>query len=157
DGYRAIAFKTSGRVFLRSRNDKDFTNRYPTVVKGLAGLADDTVIDGEIVALDDAGKPSFTLLAISGSKGPIFYYVFDVMVLGGRSMMREPFSVRRDLLQQEVLPRLAEPARYAAPLDVPLTVLIQSVKAHGFEGLIGKRLDSPYEPGLRSGKWLKMR
>lgn len=157
DGYRAIAFKTAGRISLRSRNDKDFTNRYPNVVKGLRGLADDTVIDGEIVALDEAGKPSFTLLANSGSKGPIFYYVFDVMVLGGRNVMREPFAVRRDLLEQEVLPRLAEPVRYASPLDAPLPVLIQSVKVHGFEGLIGKRLDSPYEPGLRSGKWLKMR
>jgi bifunctional non-homologous end joining protein LigD len=96
DGYRAIGFKTSGRVFLRSRNDKDFTNRYPTVVKGLAGLAADTVIDGEIVALGEAGKPSFTLLANSGSRRPIFYYVFDVMVLGGRDIMREPFAVRRD-------------------------------------------------------------
>jgi bifunctional non-homologous end joining protein LigD len=71
--------------------------------------------------------------------------------------MREPLTVRRDLLQQRVLPTLAEPVRYAAPLEAPLPVLIQSVKAHGFEGLVGKRLDSAYEPGLRSGQWQKMR
>lgn len=160
DGYRAIAYKTGGRVFLRSRNNKDFNTRYPGVVKGLAGLPDDTVLDGEVVALDPAGKPSFSLLAnATGSAvtAPILYYVFDAMLIAGRSILREPLSSRLELLQQQVLPRLEEPVRYAAPLEAPLPVLIRSVKAHGFEGLVGKRLDSPYEPGLRSGKWQKMR
>jgi DNA ligase D-like protein (predicted ligase) len=158
DGFRAVAFKTGGRIELRSRNDKDFAGRYPGVIKGLAGLPDDTVIDGEIVALDEQGKPSFTRLAsIESSRAPVFYYVFDVMMLGGRDIMREPLSVRRERLRQEVLPKLAEPVRYAAPLEADLPTLITSVKAHGFEGLVGKRLDSPYEPGLRSGRWQKMR
>jgi hypothetical protein len=59
DGYRAIAFKTGGTVFLRSRNNKDFTVRYPAVVRGLGGLPDETVIDGEVVAFDEDGRPSF--------------------------------------------------------------------------------------------------
>jgi DNA ligase D-like protein (predicted ligase) len=161
DGYRAVAYKTGGRVFLRSRNNKDFNARYPGVVNGLAGLPDDTVIDGEVVALDPAGKPSFSLLAHAGTgatvSAPILYYVFDAMMVAGRSIVREPLSVRQEILQEEVLPTLIEPVRHAAPLDAPLPVLIKSVKAHGFEGLVGKRLDSPYEPGLRSGKWQKMR
>ncbi len=158
DGYRAIAFKTSGKVFLRSRNNKDFSARYRAVVRALGGLPDDTVIDGEIVALDESGKPSFSLLAsLASSEASIHYYVFDVMVLNGRDIMREPLAIRRALLQQEVLPTLAEPLRYIEPLDAALPVLIQSVKAFGFEGLVAKRLDSPYEPGLRSGKWQKMR
>lgn len=157
DGYRAIAFKTGGKVFLRSRNDKDFNTRYPAVIKGLRGLPDDTVVDGEIVALDRQGKPSFTLLANASPSSPVHYYVFDVMVLAGRDIMREPFTARRELLQQQILPTLAEPVRYVEPFNVPLATLVQSVKAYGFEGLVGKRLDSPYEPGLRSGKWQKMR
>ena len=56
-----------------------------------------------------------------------------------------------------MLPKLPEPVRYSAPLDADLPVLIQSVKAHGFEGLVAKRRNSPYEPGLRSGAWMKMR
>ena len=62
DGYRAIAFKTGGKLHLRSRNDNDFAVRYPGVVKGLAALPNDTVIDGEVVALDDEGRPSFNVL-----------------------------------------------------------------------------------------------
>ena len=62
DGYRAIAFKTGGRVQLRSRNDNDFSGRYAGVVKGLAKLPNETVIDGEVIALDDEGRPSFNIL-----------------------------------------------------------------------------------------------
>ena len=158
DGYRAVAFKTGGRLHLRSRNDNDFALRYPALLKGLTKLPDDTVIDGEVVALDPEGRPSFNLLQNHGSERiPLVYFVFDVMVLGGRDVMREPLTVRRGLLETKVLPTLAEPVRYAAPLDASLSVLVQSVKAQGFEGLVAKRLDSRYEPGLRSGAWMKMR
>jgi bifunctional non-homologous end joining protein LigD len=67
DGYRAIAFKSAGRLYLRSRNDNDFSVRYPEVGAGLAGLPDDTVIDGEIVAFDEQGRPSFNVLQNYGS------------------------------------------------------------------------------------------
>jgi DNA ligase D-like protein (predicted ligase) len=158
DGYRAVAFKTGGTVHLRSRNDNDFALRYSSVMKGLAKLPDNTVIDGEVVALDSDGRPSFNLLQNYGSdKIPIVYFVFDVMVLAGRDVMREPLTVRRELLEKKVLPKLGEPVRYAAPLDASLPVLVQSVKSQSFEGLVAKRLDSRYEPGLRSGAWLKMR
>ena len=155
---RAVAFKTAGTVHLRSRNDNDFSVKYPAVVQGLAKLPNETVIDGEIVALDSEGRPSFTLLQNYGSeKTPIVFFVFDVMVLAGRDVMGEPLTVRRQLLETKVLPKLAEPVRYAATLDASLAVLTQSVKAQGFEGLVAKRQDSHYEPGLRSGAWLKMR
>src|SRR3981081_2197690 len=84
DGYRAIAFKSKGSVHLRSRNDKDFNLRYPDVVKGLAKLPDETVIDGEVVALDEDGRPSFNILQNFGSsKTPVLYFVFDLMVIAG--------------------------------------------------------------------------
>ena len=85
------------------------------------------------------------------------YYVFDVMVLAGQDLTREPLRKRRELLEKKVLPKLAEPVRYSAPLDADLPILIQSVKVHGFEGLVAKRSNSVYEPGLRSGAWMKMR
>lgn len=158
DGYRAIAFKTGGRIHLRSRNDNDFTARYPAVVRGLATLPDETVIDGEVVALDKDGRPSFGALQnASSAQAAIVYYVFDAMVLAGRDVTAEPLSVRRELLEQKVLPTLAEPVRYAGPLEARLTDLIHAVKTQGFEGLVAKRRNSRYEPGLRTGAWMKMR
>jgi bifunctional non-homologous end joining protein LigD len=158
DGYRAIAFKRDGVVHLRSRNDNDFSGRYPGVVKGLAKMPDDTVIDGEVIAFDDDGRPSFNALQNYGSAtAPVIYYVFDVMVLAGRDVMREPLDKRRELLEQKVLPKLAEPVRYASSLDAAVPVLVQSVKEQGFEGLVAKRRTSVYESGLRTGAWMKMR
>jgi DNA ligase D-like protein (predicted ligase) len=158
DGYRAIAFKASGKIHLRSRNDKDFSTRYPDIVRGLSKLPDETVIDGEVIALDENGRPSFGILQNYGSSNaPVLYFLFDVMVLAGRDVMGEPLEARRELLEKKVLPKLGEPVRYAAPLDANLRVLIESVKAQGLEGLVAKRLDSRYEAGLRSGAWQKMR
>jgi DNA ligase D-like protein (predicted ligase) len=158
DGYRAIAFNRNGAVHLRSRNDNDFSIRYPGVVKALKKLPENTVIDGEVVAFDEEGRPSFNALQNYGSStAPVVYYVFDVMVLSGQDLRRKPLEARRELLENTVLPKLAEPVRYSAPLDADLPVLIQSVRVHGFEGLVAKRCTSVYEAGLRTGAWMKMR
>ena len=157
DGYRAIAFKTAGRLHLRSRNDKDFSERYPSIVKGLAGLPDETVLDGEVIALDADGKPSFAMLQNAEPNAPVLYFVFDVMMLSGKDLTHDPLEKRRQILERAVLPQLVEPVRYAGGLDARLPDLIASVKAHGLEGLVAKRRDSRYEPGLRSGSWRKMR
>src|SRR5262245_12584577 len=91
DGFRAIAFKRNGDVSLRSRNDHDFNARYPGVVKALGKLPDNTVLDGEIVAFDEEGRPSFSALQNYGSAAaPVVYYVFDVLVLSGQDLRREP-------------------------------------------------------------------
>jgi bifunctional non-homologous end joining protein LigD len=77
DGYRAIAFKTGRKVHLRSRNDNDFTIRYPTIARALEALPDETVVDGEVVAADAEGKPSFSLLQNSSSSRAqlLFYFM----------------------------------------------------------------------------------
>ena len=158
DGYRAIAFKTGGKVHLRSRNDNDFNARYSKVVRGLAKLPNETVIDGELIALADDGRPSFNALQNYGAAStPILYFVFDVLVLEGRDLTGETFDRRREILERKIVPTLAEPVRYAGALDASLRELIHSVKAQGLEGLVAKRRDSRYEPGLRSGAWMKMR
>jgi DNA ligase D-like protein (predicted ligase) len=158
DGYRALAVKSGGRVRLRSRNDKDFNGRYPAIVESLAALPDETVIDGEVVALDASGRPSFNALQNFGAAGAdVHFYVFDVLTLGGRDVMGEPLTARRELLESRVLPTLPEPVRNCPQFKASLEDLIRSAKAQGLEGLVAKRADSRYEPGRRSGAWRKMR
>jgi DNA ligase D-like protein (predicted ligase) len=158
DGYRALALKSDGRVQLRSRNDKDFSVRYGGITRALEKLPDETVIDGEVVALDKEGRPSFNLLQNYGSsRAPIVYFVFDALMLRGRNLMDEPLMKRREALQKQVLTKLGEPIRFSSDLDASLPDLISSVKAEGLEGLVAKRRDSSYEPGQRSGAWQKMR
>jgi ATP-dependent DNA ligase len=90
DGYRALAIKTDGKVQLRSRNDNDFTLRYPAIAKALSSLPDESVIDGEIMAFDESGKPSFNILQNYGSsKGLLICYVFDTLILSGRDVTSE--------------------------------------------------------------------
>jgi ATP-dependent DNA ligase len=115
DGYRAIAFKAAGKVRLRSRNGKDFITRYPANVSALSALPDDTVIDGEVVAIDETGEPSFNLLQNFGQRevGPttsLLFYVFDVLILAGNDVMHEPLSLRREL-PGEIMPKLQDPIR----------------------------------------------
>ena len=158
DGYRALAIKSGGRVELRSRNNSDFGGKYPRVVKALASLPDDTVVDGEIIALDPSGKPSFNLLQNYGSaNAAIVYYLFDVLVLAGEDVRSQSLEARRGLLEARVLTVLHEPIRSSPELDASLPDLIASVRAEGLEGLVAKRRDSAYEAGQRSGAWQKMR
>jgi ATP-dependent DNA ligase len=158
DGFRAVAFKTGGKVYLRSRNNKNFSPKYPAIVRALAPMPDETVIDGEIVALDEAGRPSFNALQNHGSsRGSLFYYAFDVMIAAGKDVMAQPLKARREILLRSVLSKLSDPIREPPELDASLADLIRSVKAQGLEGLIAKRLDSRYEPGQRTGAWQKMR
>jgi ATP-dependent DNA ligase len=103
------------------------------------------------------GRPSFNALQNYDSSAPVVFFVFDVMMLTGRNVMRETLDVRRELLEHSIVAKLRDPVRYAGDLDAPLRDLVHSVKAHGLEGLVAKRRDSRYEPGLRSGAWQKMR
>ena len=158
DGYRALAIKSGGKVQLRSRNDYDFTERYSSIAAALRTVPDETVLDGELTALDEEGRPSFHLLQnYVSSKAALFFFIFDVLILRGRNVMTEPLSERRALLEKHVLPKLVEPIRYSPELKAGLPQLIASVKSAGLEGLVAKRRNSRYEPGQRSGAWRKMR
>jgi bifunctional non-homologous end joining protein LigD len=158
EGYRALAIKGGGKVELRSRNNNDFGTRYPGIVRALASMPDETVIDGEVVALDQDGRPSFNSLQNYGRAGiPLHFFIFDLLMLHGREVMAEPLVKRRELIEKHVLPTLADPIRYSPILEASLADLIRSVKAQGLEGLVAKRRNSSYEPGRRSGAWQKMR
>jgi ATP-dependent DNA ligase len=158
DGYRAIAFKSAGKLELRSRNDNDMAVRYPVIARALAKLPDETVVDGELAALDADGRPSFNLLQnYRNSTGPLVYFMFDLLVLSGRDLKMEPLERRRGLLETRVMPKLAEPIRLSPALEGSMQELVQSVKENRLEGLVAKRKDSAYEPGMRTGAWRKMR
>ena len=120
-------------------------------------MPDETVIDGEVVALDEEGRPSFNLLQNYGSGVPLYYFIFDLLILKGEDVMAKTLLRRRELLERHVFPKMSEPIRYSPILEGSLKDLVHSVKVQGLEGLVAKRQDSKYEPGLRSGAWQKMR
>ena len=95
DGYRGIAYKAGGKLYLRSRNDNDFSSRYPAIAKALSALPNETAVDGEIVAFNESGKPSFNTLQNHGSSGvPLLYFVVDVMILAGRDVTKLPVVIK---------------------------------------------------------------
>ena len=132
DGYRALAIKTAGKVQLHSRNDNDFSLRYHGIVKALQPMPDETVIDGEVIALDAEGRPSFNMLQNYGSEGaPLHFFIFDVLILKGKDVMGETLVNRCELIEELVLPTLADPIRYSPILEGSLKDLVRSVKAQG--------------------------
>jgi hypothetical protein len=131
DGYRALAIKNGGKVSSGPANDNDFNGRYPAIVKALSATPDETVIDGEVVALDGDGKPAFNLLQNYAAGADLRFFIFDVLVLKGKDVMGEPLVRRRELLEKHVFPKMLEPIRYSPVLEASLKDLIQSVKAQG--------------------------
>jgi bifunctional non-homologous end joining protein LigD len=147
--------KPAGNSMFTRATTSTSRHGYPAIARALAPLPDETVIDGEVVAVDEDGRPSFHLLQNYGSSGLAFiYYVFDVLVVAGREVMRESLETRWPLLEEWVFAGLDEPIRCSPELAAGLKDLIQSVKA---EGLVAKRRDSRYEPGQRSRAGQKMR
>ena len=103
DGYRAIAARSGNRTQLWSRNQKDFNRRFPSVSTAIGELPNDTIIHGEIVALDPAGKPSFGLLQGFGSEASaLVLYAFDLLMLRGKDVRLWPLEERRELGQSNV-------------------------------------------------------
>jgi len=151
DGYRAIAVKSDGTIALFSRNKKSLSKKFPYVVEALAGLPARTVVDGELVALDDRGRPEFNLLQnFRGGSDRIYYYIFDLLCLEGRDLTQLPLNERRQLLSSHVQIR-DERIRVAGYVEVKAAELLAAVREQGLEGIVGKRRDSTYEPGKRSG------
>ena len=156
DGYRAIAVK-SGRVNLFSRRHKSFNSQYPHLVEALAELPDGTVVDGEVVALDDSGRPNFNLLAqFRSGASRIHYFIFDLLVCKGRDLTKLPLSERRALVNS-LLKFRSPRIRIAEQFEVLASDMLAAVRQQQLEGVIAKRKDSFYEAGKRSGAWIKCR
>jgi bifunctional non-homologous end joining protein LigD len=117
------------------------------------GLSPETILDGEIVALDKTGKPDFNALQ-HGKKERLYFYAFDVLAFEGKNTMRLPLTSRRALLEQAVAP-LADPIRLSPIFDFPASEIVRAAREQGLEGIVAKTKDSVYETGQRSGAWLK--
>ena len=161
DGYRALGLIRRGQpVQLWSRNEKPLGPDYPEVLAALAKLkCADAILDGEIVALDAKGRSHFQLLqqrATAGARPPIHYYVFDLLRLDGRSWLNEPVERRRAALEK-LLAKAKGVVRLSPAFDVSPARLLEQARKLGLEGIVAKRAGSPYEPGRRSGAWLKCR
>lgn len=153
DGYRAIATVADGAVSFRSRNGLDFTATYPELNALVDAVAADSVLDGEIVALDPKGRPSFELL--QGHKVPVQFFVFDALRLAGEPVGNLPYDERRT--------RVVAAVRETGPIKVPvdagadLKKALLTSKRLGLEGVMAKRRDSPYREGKRSRDWIKLK
>jgi bifunctional non-homologous end joining protein LigD len=168
DGIRAISHYAPGRFRIESRNLNDITAQYPELRRlGRQLGSRDTVLDGEIVAFDDRGRPSFERLQQRmhltreaeirrrAESVPVRYMLFDVLYLEGHSLMGKPYEERREALESM---RLEGPSwqtpRYHRGEGAALR---EASAAQGLEGVVGKRLDSQYAPGRRSSAWIKVK
>lgn len=160
DGFRAVAYRQRGGICLLSRTQHDLTRKFPEIAQALMGLEETKfVIDGEIVALDPKGRSSFQLLQayeLGQEKPPLCYYVFDIISLGGKSQTQQSLDERRKRLRT-LLGASSELLRFSASLGDDATPVLKEVQKHGLEGIIGKRKGSTYEPGRRSGEWIKLK
>jgi bifunctional non-homologous end joining protein LigD len=155
DGFRALAVKRGSKVELISRNHKFLSHRFPQLLEGLARLPwPKLTLDGEIVALDAQGRPSFQSLQDGGRAGRVVYYAFDILNFEGRALTQLPFEDRRFVLEH-VLAEVPENIRLSARFDGPVYEVVRAVKAHGLEGIVCKAPGSIYEVGVRSGAWIK--
>jgi bifunctional non-homologous end joining protein LigD len=158
DGYRAIVGAESGRIRARSRRGLDLLGPFPEVAS--VEVPDGVVVDGEIVAFDDEGRPSFSLLQRrtgfggSGTGAPVGVnlVVFDVL-FHGEDVTGLPYEERRELLENLELP---SPMIVPDPTPTRGIGLFEAVRAEGLEGIVGKRLGSRYQPGRRSEDWIKV-
>lgn len=157
DGYRCVAVKAGRKAALFSRNEKLLNDRFPQVAEALAALPGDFTIDGEIVALDEQGRPSFQLLQNHGSgELSVLFYAFDLLNREGEELIASPIERRRELLQH-LLAKAIDPVRLSPLLPAPAGQILAAVKKLGLEGVVGKRAGSLYEAGERSGAWIKHR
>ncbi len=160
DGIRLIAVKTGKKVSLLSRNKNELAGRFPEIVEAIGNLpARECVIDGEVVALDAEGRSSFQLLQardMEGRKSPVYFYAFDLLQLDGRSLIALPLKARKDVLEK-LCADAGDPIRYSAEIGDDARALLEEVKRRGLEGIVAKQRNSVYEPGRRSGAWIKLK
>jgi bifunctional non-homologous end joining protein LigD len=160
DGIRALAIKNGNKVSLMSRNQNELGARYPQIVAIVKELSvNDCVLDGEVVALDEKGRSSFQLLQaleMEGRKSPVYYYVFDLLQAEGKTLLSLPLERRKELLAA-IRQGTGDPLRYSDEIGGAPEALLREIKRVGLEGIVGKQRQSIYEPGRRSGAWIKLK
>ena len=157
DGYRALLIKNGERVRIRSRNDKDLTAAYPSVAAAASRLrAESAVVDGEIVAVDAAGHPSFQALQHRSAhpRYAIAFYAFDLLHLDGEDLQDKTLDERRG-----ALPHVLGDSGVLLSIELPgkSQQVIDAVRNLGLEGVIAKRRQSRYTSGDRNTAWVKLK
>jgi bifunctional non-homologous end joining protein LigD len=157
DGYRIVATVAGGEPDLRSRKDQDYTKRFENVSKELvkALKTPDCVVDGEVCALDEEGRPSFSAMQQGKSGTPIVYYLFDLLEVEGEPIVDLPTEERRKRLEK-LLDKRNKTVRFSESFDDG-EALLAAANEQGLEGIMAKRLGSRYLPGRRSREWLKIK
>jgi bifunctional non-homologous end joining protein LigD len=157
DGYRIVSTLAGGDAELRTRKDQDYTQRFENVARALpkALKTPDCVIDGEVCALDEDGRPSFSAMQQAGPGTPILYYIFDLLEVDGEPLVDLPLTERRERLEQ-LLDRRNQTIRLSEAFDDG-NALLDAAKQQRLEGIMAKRLDSRYLPGRRTRDWLKIK
>jgi bifunctional non-homologous end joining protein LigD len=160
DGIRLIAVKNDDKISLLSRNQNELAARFPEIVEAVENLpAHECVIDGEVVAVDENGRSSFQLLQareMERRKSPVYFYAFDLLQLEGKSLIGLPLEMRKNVLEK-LCADAGDPIRYSGAIGSDPKRLLDEVKRRGLEGIIGKQRNSEYEPGRRSGAWIKLK
>jgi bifunctional non-homologous end joining protein LigD len=159
DGIRAVAYRDGDRVRLLSRTGQDLTAGFPAIVDALRALPDpDFVLDGELVVFDEKGVSRFQLLQRRGidRRTRTMYAVFDCLRSRGKDLLRRPLEERRKRLL-ELVPKRAGPLMPSRRLPRDGERAIATAREKGWEGVIAKIATSPYEPGVRSRAWLKVK
>ncbi len=157
DGYRAVAEIRDDIVSLYSRKGISFVKKFSPITEALRKLGFDALLDGEIVVVDDQGRPDFQMLQHyqdSGS-GHLLYYVFDLLYFQGHDLTDLPLLRRKDLLKRILLP--TPRIRFSDHVRKEGVLFYNVVKEKGLEGIIAKHAQSAYEAGRRSRKWLKVK
>jgi bifunctional non-homologous end joining protein LigD len=157
DGYRIVARLAGGEARLHTRKDQDYTERFAKVAGELvkALKTPDCVVDGEVCALDEDGRPSFSAMQQAKPGTPIVYYLFDLLEVDGEPVIDLPLSERRARLLK-LLDRRNRTVQFSESFDDG-PALLRAAKQQRLEGIMGKRLDSRYEPGKRTRDWLKFK
>ena len=155
DGYRAIAYVRGGETTLLSRNDNDLTQRFSNVAKEIAKAvkSPNAVLDGEVCALDEQGRSSFSAMQ-QGSR-PLVYYAFDLLELDGEPQLDLPLAERQARLAK-LLDKRNRTVRLSETFDDG-DALYEAAKQQQLEGIMAKRADSRYYPGRRTRDWLKVK
>lgn len=153
DGYRIIAIKKGEDVNLFTRGRQNYSEYYPVVVEALKAIPHDAVLDGELVVLDEKGRPNFDLLQKYHEGMQTAYYLFDVLWLDGYDVTGLVLTDRKALLQQ-IIPE-SDILKYSDDFDDG-ELLFEQIKAMELEGIVAKRKDSKYQPGKRVKDWLKL-
>jgi bifunctional non-homologous end joining protein LigD len=154
DGYRCLAAKRNGRTVPWSRRGNGFTARFPGIAEACEKLPPDTMIDGEVIAIGPDGRVSFNALQHARPNAHLQFYVFDVLFHRGRKVTGLPLETRQELLA-DALNKVQYPVIKSTAFDVKPADLIRAARDLELEGVIAKRKGSVYEPGRRSGAWVK--